>query len=1051
MFSLFFIDRPVFAAVISIFIVLAGSLALTQLPVENMPDITPPTVMVSATYPGASASTVAETVALPLEKQINGVEGMLYLSSTSSSDGSASITVTFDVGTDIDMATVLVQNRVAMATPSLPEEVQRLGIVTRKRSTTISQVICMNSPDGSLDDVFISNYTNINVVDALKRVDGVGEVTVFGAKDFSMRIWLNPDKLKARNITSTDVIAAIREQNIEVAPGIIGGEPAPKEQQLHFTINARGRLNTVDEFENIIVKRVESGAVLRVRDVAKVELGTESYDTNVKFNGENAIAVGIYQLPGANALAVARGVIKKMEEVKEYFPEGLSYSVAYDPSKFISRSISELSQTLLITVILVILTVYIFLQDLRATIIPALTIPVSLIGTFIVMNMLGLSVNTLSLFGLVLAIGVVVDDSIVVVENTQRIIDEEGLSSREAAKKSMIQIFGAVIATTLVLLAVFVPTALISGISGRLYRQFAITISTATVFSSLNALTLSPALCALLLRPSPERRALPFRLFNNGLQRVIGGYGDIVHAIVRRSAISLVVFAILGVLTVKCFQHVPGGFIPTEDQGMFLVSSQLPDGATLGRTQEVSSKVNAILKDNPAVQFFVTINGLSLVNSTHSNNSATWFIQLKDWAEREKMGLDINHIVSEIQGKLMGITDAYSFAFVPPPIVGLSVTGGFEMQLEDKGGAGIIALQEAANNLTNAASATGNLEKLNASIFATVPQVKLKVDREKAKKLGVRIDDIFNCLSASLGSAYVNDFNLFGQTFKVKMMADKPFRDKLNDIYRLRVRNESGDMVPLETLLTAEDSAGPDIVTHHNMYTSAKITGSPIEGLSSMQAIDIMKKTAAKSLPGDIGYEWSGTTFQELAAGNTAAIIFALAVVFAFLFLAAQYESWTTPLSIVLTVPIAIFGGIGYTWVRAMENNIYTQIGFVLLVALASKNAILLVEFAEQLRREGMDIYSASVKASKLRFRPIQMTAFTFILGIFPMVFATGAGSASRQSLGTTVFGGMLMASIIGIIFIPALYVVVEEIFLLKGKKLPETETEQDQNEDATT
>ena len=1037
MFSLFFIDRPIFAAVISIFIVLAGGLALYSLPVEQMPDITPPTVQVTAVYPGANAKTVAETVALPLEKQINGVDNLIYLSSSSSSDGVASITVTFDVGTDIDMATVLVQNRVAMATPKLPEEVQRQGVVTQKQSSSISQVICLNSPDGSLDDVFISNYASINVVDALKRVEGVGNVEVYGAKDFSMRVWLIPEKLKARSITSTDVIAAIRDQNVEVAAGAIGSSPSSEQQQFQYTINAQGRLQTVEEFEDIIIKRTDSGAILRVKDVARVELGTQSYSTNVQFNGENSIAIGVFQLPGANALAVAKGLIDEMDRLKEFFPDGLDYEVAYDPSLFIARSIKELSMNLFVTILLVVLTVYIFLQDLRTTIIPAVTIPVSLIGTFMVMLWMDLSVNTLTLFGLVLAIGVVVDDSIVVVENTQRIIDEEGLSAKEATRKGMKQIFGAVIATTLVLLAVFVPTAMITGISGSLYRQFAITISTATVFSSLNALTLSPALCGMLLRPSDNTRKCNFifRLFNSGLRGITGGYTEIVSALVRRSAIGLIVLVVFGFLTLKCFKIVPGGFIPNEDQGSMFIAAQLPDGATLERTGKVTSQINAILANNPAVEFFVSIDGFSLINGTTSSNSATFFVQLKDWETREKMGLDVFSLVGQMQGQLFGISDAMVFAFVPPPIMGLSVTGGFEMQLQDKGGVGIVDLQTAAYSLIDAANKSGKLDGLNTGIQATVPQLMLDIDREKARKLGVNLSDIFSTLQANFGTAYVNDFNIFGQNFKVNAQADQQYRDNKEDIYDLEVRNSAGQMVPLKTLLKVSDTAGPEIVSHYNLYTSAKITGQGRAGYSSGQAIEIMEQLAKENLPSDIGFEWTGTTYQELKAGNTAPIIFGMAVIFVFLFLAAQYESWSTPLAIIMTIPVAVFGGIGLTWVLSMDNNIYTQIGFVLLVALASKNEILLVEFADQLRREGKDIYTASIEASRLRFRPIQMTAFTFILGILPLVVATGAGSASRRALGTTVFGGMVMASVIGIILIPAMFVVVEELFVVKRKK----------------
>ena len=1037
MFSSFFVNRPIFACVISIIIVMVGLVAFPSLPIEQTPDITPPTISVTAVYPGASAEVIAETVATPLEQEINGIEDILYITSKSSADGTLNINITFEIGTDIDIASVLVQNRVSRAEPKLPEEVKRYGVNTQKQSTNIVLVVSLLSPNSTRDELFLSNYANIQITDVLKRVDGVGGVTVFGEKNFSMRVWIDPEKLKARNMTVNDVMAAIADENIQVAAGIIGAPPSEVERQFQYTINTKGRLSTVAEFENIIIKAEDGGRILRMKDIARVELGSEYYNTFARLDGAPTVALGIYQLPGANAIKVAQGVRAELANLARQFPSDMTYRVPYDPTLFISASAKEVVLTLFITMVLVILTVYVFLQDFRTTLIPAITIPVSLIGTMAVMLVLGSTINMVTLFGLLLAIGVVVDDSIVVVENSLRIMDEEKLSSKEAAIKSMQQIVGPCIATTLVLLAVFVPTAMISGVSGRLYRQFAITISTATVFSTINALTLSPALCGILLRPTTSRNSVFSRLFNRMFGAITNGYIGIVKQTVRRTAIMLLIFIIFGFMTLWCFENVPGGFLPDEDQGILFVSAELPSGATLERTSQIVEQITQIISGAPEVQDIVAIGGFSLITDAAATNTATFFVNMKNWTERDGAEHHIKAVQGRLQMQFMGIQDAIVFGFIPPPIFGLGLIGGFEMQLQDRAGEGLAALQQTADSMVYKSYSSNVIENLNSELRANVPQLELKVDREKAKKLGIPIRSIFDTLQTALGSNYVNDFNLFGRIYKVNVQADSRFRSKVGDIGKLEVRNSLGEMVPLSTLVTVEDTAGPQTISHFNLYPSTMITGQAKPGLSTGQAISEMEAIAVQTIPESFGYEWSGMTFQQLRAGNTAPIVFFLAVVFVLLFLAAQYESWATPFAIVFTVPIAILGGIGLTWLRGMDNNIYSQIGFVLLIALACKNSILLVEFARQLHDEGMSIYDSAIKAARQRFRPIQMTALTFVLGALPLIFATGAGSASRVALGTVVFGGMLMASVVGIIFVPAFYELVQKISdRINGKKL---------------
>lgn len=1028
MLSKIFIERPILATVISLVIILMGAISITMLPVEKTPDITPPTVVVSAMYPGANAKVVAETVATPIEEQINGVDGMLYMSSKSSDDGTMSLTVTFEVGIDVDIATVLVQNRVSMAIPLLPVDVTRQGVTTNKQSSNITMFMAIKSQNPNHDEVYLSNYTKLRIKDTLSRIPGVGDVTVFGSKDFGMRIWLDPETLKTRGITAEDVIKAVSEQNVQVAAGQIGAPPSPAGVQFQYTVKTLGRLKSVEEFENIIVKTGDDGRLLRLKDVARVELGSQIYTTYAQFNGDPCVGIGVYQLPGANAMAVAKGLRAAMDELKESFPEGMNYEVGYDPTLFISESINEVLITLLIAVGLVVLTVYVFLQDLRTTLIPFCAIPVSLIGTFAIMLLCGMSINTLTMFGLVLAIGIVVDDAIIVVENTMRIIDEEGLPAKQATLKAMEQITGPVIATTLVLLAVFVPTAMISGITGKLYQQFALTISIATVFSSINALTLSPALCALLLRPSPPKHRGLFRLFNVFMNYSTKGYTKVVHGLVRRTSVGLVLIAIIMCLTAIGFKITPTGFLPDEDEGFVFISAKLPDGATLERTREVTDKIYEIASSTPGVKNCVCIGGFSLLEMTAVPNSATFFVSLDQWSKRKDPSLHVKQVTQQIQMRLFEITDAMCFAFNPPPITGLGMANGFQLQLQDKGGADLNTIDKVGKDLMFESNTNQYITRVNSSFNANVPQLYLDIDRVKAKTMQVSLNSIFQTLQANLGSYYINDFNIFGRTYRVMVQADNAFRDQADDIDKLEVRNDNGEMVPLSTLLTVEDTSGPQSILHYNMYPSTTITGTAAMGVSSGQAIEEVQRLCDEMLPDSMGYEWSGMSYQEVKAGNMIPIIFTLASVFVFLFLAAQYESWTIPISIILCVPIALFGAIVFTMLRGFDNNIYTQIGLVLLIGLASKTAILLVEFAKQLREEGKGVLEAAVEASRLRFRPILMTALSFILGVVPLLVATGAGAASRRAMGTAVFGGMLIATILGVFLIPVFYVVIQEI-----------------------
>ena len=1037
MLSKFFIYRPIFALVISIVILVLGLISIPALPIEQTPDITPPTVQVTATYPGASADVVAETVAFPIEQQVNGVEDMIYMSSKCTQDGQMALTVTFEVGTDIDMATVLVQNRVAIAEPMLPEEVKRLGITTKKRSTAMVMMVNTISPDGQYDEIYQSNYIGTQIKDVLARIPGVGEVQVMGAKDFSMRVWLDPNHLKARNLTTTDVVDAIREQNVQVAAGQIGAPPNAPDQQFQYTVNTMGRLSEVEQFEELVLKVGADGRLLRLKDVARVELGAAAYNWSVKYNGSPSIAMAIYQLPGANALEVAEAVKGEMTRLAESFPPGLEYRIGFDTTKFVEASIAEVLETLLIAVLLVVLTVYVFLQDIRTTLIPAATIPVSLIGTLAVMLAMGMSINTLSLFGLVLAIGIVVDDAIVVVENTMRIIDEEGLSAKEATAKAMAEITGPVVATTLVLLAVFIPTAMLGGITGRLYSQFAITIATATVFSSINALTLSPALCGLLLRPTPSKRGWFFTLFNKVFDATTNVYMKVVGGMVRRAAMALMLFAGLLVATYYGFATLPGGFLPLEDQGYFFVNATLPEGATIDRTGKVMDEISSIVTEQPGVRDVIRIDGFSMLDGVNASSSGSLVVVTDDWADRESPELFVDGILQQLNPRFFGLLDAITFGFSPPPIMGLGSAGGFEFQLQDRGNMGLVALEQAAQDIVVAGDADPVLTRMNSNFSAQTPQLYVDVDRVKAKRLGIPLQNIFSTLQAYLGSAYANDFTKFGRTYKVYVQADAQFRRRIDDIGQLEVRDRDGNMIPLATLVNVSSTVGPKTIIRYNLYPSATLTGMAIPGKSSGEAVVTMERLAEQHLPASMGYEWSGTTYQQLKSAGQLGFIFGLAILMVFLFLAAQYESWSIPFAVLLSVPLALLGASAATWIRLFDNNVYTQIGIVLLIGLASKSAILIVEFAKVRREEGMSIIDAALDAARLRFRAILMTAFSFILGVIPLVIASGAGAASRQALGTAVFGGMLVATGAGVFFIPLLYRVVQGTAEKLSRKKP--------------
>jgi len=1034
MFSRFFIERPIFASVISIVIVIAGVVTLGTLPIAQYPEITPPTVQVSASYPGANARVVAETVAAPIEQEVNGVEDMIYMSSTSANNGSYTLTVTFEIGTNLDMAQVLVQNRVKLAEPNLPEEAKRQGINTKKKSTNIILFISLFSSDERHDELFLSNYATLRIRDALSRVPGVGEVSIFPQSDYSMRIWLDPHQLKSRRITTQEVLDAIREQNVQVAAGQVGQPPAPQGQSFQLAVNVLGRLSDIGQFEDIIVKSGEDGGITRLADVARIELGGVSYDITSGLSGVPSASIAIYQLPGANALQVADEVRARMAELSQLFPEGMEYKVPYDTTIFVEQSIKEVYITLFQAAALVFLVLFLFLQDWRATLVPAVTIPVSLIGTFAVMGLLGFSLNMLTLFGLVLAIGVVVDDAIVVVEATMSHM-ERGLKAKEAAIKAMSEVAGPVIATTLVLLAVFIPAAFLPGITGQMYRQFAITIAVSTVFSSINALTMSPALAALLLKPPKERKNIFFRGFDTLFKHTERGYMGLARSLVRRTLVMMVLFLGIAAATGWQFTKVPTGFLPNEDQGYLLVNIQLPDAASLERTTEVLEGIDAILKETRGVRDWVSLGGFSMIDGTNASNAATVFVILDPWDERTDPSTSLRTIFMGLQGKFSAIQEAMVFVFPPPAITGLGVAGGFQMQLQDRGDAGLQELEKMAREIIQDGSGQSGLSPLNTTFRANVPQVFAEVDRTKAKQLGVSLNEVFGTLQAYLGSAYVNDFNRFGRTWQVKVQADHEYRVEPDDIRKLEVRDAGGRMVPIGTLVDVDRVLGPQTILRYNLYPAASITGRAAPGFSSGQALKIMEQMADVKLPNSFGYEWTGMSFQEKKVGSEAILVFALAIVLVFLVLSAQYESWTSPAAVILVVPLAVTGTVLALVSRGLDNNVYTQIGIVLLIGLASKNAILVVDFAREQRLQGKSILEAATTAAQLRFRPILMTAISSIAGFMPLVIASGAGAASRHAIGIAVVGGMAAATIFSLTFTPVFYVIMQRLSETVGKR----------------
>lgn len=1028
MFSTFFINRPIFATVLSILIVIAGLVSLVGLPIEEYPTITPPTVVVRASYPGANASTIADLVGTPIEQQVNGVEGMLYMSSTSSSTGSYSLTITFEVGTDLDMATVLVENRVSMALSTLPQEVTKIGVTTTKESTNVVMFLSLTSQTPEYDALFLSNYAALNITNDLGRVKGVGNVGLFGMGDYSMRIWLNPDQLAIRNVTPSDIVAAIQAQNIQVAAGSVGAEPLNQKEAYQYTLETKGLLMNEEEFGNIIVKAMPDGKYLRIKDLATIELGRESYSTTATLKGGAVAAIAIYQLPGANALDVSKRIKAEMERLSAYFPQGVEYSITLDTTEFIDASISGIYDTLITAFILVLLVILIFLQNWRAMLIPLVTIPVSLIGTFTFMAMLGFSINTLTLFGLVLAIGLVVDDAIIIVENSYRLIETGKYPTvKEAVIEAMKEVSGAVVGIVLVLLAVFIPTAFIGGITGQLYKQFALTIAISTVISGFNALTLSPALCALLLKPKQPSRFFLFKAFNRFFDKTTQGYTWVITHFMKRSVITFIVFLVMAFFAFWGFIKWPRTFLPEEDQGYFIAFMQLTDGASYSQTATALQKASDILNRMDGIDTYITINGFSMMSNANISNAGTLFVMLKNWDQRKTKNLSAQSLIDEFNGMAyMEIPEARTFAVLPPSIPGLGESSGFEVMLEDINSYGPQELQKMTDEIMMAGSQTPGLSTVQSMFSASVPQYYLNIDRDKVELMQISLEEVFNTIGTFLGSSYVNNFVKFGRTYQVKVEGATGSRAVVEDLRLLNVRNSKGDMVPMSAFTTIENRLGAENLTRYNTYISALISGSAAEGYSSGEAIDIMAKLIKEKAGNSFGYEWTSMAYQEVNASSTTSLIFILAIIVAFLILAAQYESWKDPFAVIMGLPIALLGVVIGVIVMNLPISVYTQIGVVLLIALAAKNAILIVEFARDYRASGKSAEEAALEGGRVRLRPILMTSFAFILGTLPLVISTGAGAASRISLGIAVFAGMLMTSLVGTLFIPNFYLLMQ-------------------------
>ena len=1036
--SKFFVDRPIFAAVLSLLIFIAGLLAMFQLPVSEYPNVAPPSVVVTASFPGANPKVTAETVARPLEEQINGVENMLYMSSQATSDGRMTLTVTFKIGTDPDLAQQMVQNRVSQALPRLPDVSRQIGVTVVKSSPDLTMVVHLLSPDNSYDELYLRNYALIHVKDQLAKVRGVGSVQLFGSGDYAMRIWLNPNKIAEQGLTANDVVAAIQEQNVQVAAGIIGGPPTSDSVQLQLQVNAKGRLTSVSEFEQIIIRAGTDGQITRLKDVARIELAAADHGLNSMLDNQPAVAVPLFQAPGANAIEISNDVRAVMAKLKESFPVGVDYQVVYDPTIFVKESIKAVIITLLEALALVVLVVVLFLQTWRASIIPLLAVPVSIIGTFSLMYLFGFSINTLSLFGLVLAIGIVVDDAIVVVENVERNI-ERGLTPLDAAYQAMTEVSGPIIAISLTLVAVFVPIAFVSGLTGQFYQQFALTIAISTVISAFNSLTLSPALAALLLKPhdAPKDRLTRiidflfggvFKVFNRFFDRSSRGYSNSVGGLLQHKSLSFVIYLALIAVTIVGFNSIPKGFVPPQDKQYLISFAQLPDGATLKRTEHVITQMGEMALAEPGVESAVQFPGLSVNGFTNSASAGIVFVTLDPFSERESDDLSAAAIAHKLQMKYGGIKEAFVAIFPPPPVSGLGTTGGFKLQIEDRGALGYEKLAEVVDSVQQQAWQNPALTSVYSNYKINVPQLYADLDRTKAKQLGLNVKEIFDTMQIYLGSLYINDFNQFGRTYRVIAQADQAYRSDPKDVTNLKVRNTNGDMVPLGSVIAMSESYGPESAAHYNGYLSADINGDTAPGYASEDAQEAIKTILEQTLPNGFEYEWTDLTYQQILSGNTAFYIFPLCLLLVFLVLAAQYESLALPLVVIAIVPLSILAAVTGIWLTDGDNNIFTQISLFVLAGLASKNAILIVEFARELEIQGMETVKAAIQASHMRLRPILMTSFAFIMGVVPMVLSTGAGSEMRNDIGIAVFSGMLGVTFFGLFFTPIFYVIMRKI-----------------------